>query len=225
VLFVSRFFPYEHGIQNGASRFELVETPNGTLHQEVVVKPHLTAVFRRGALPYAAQQVAQEVFDAVFGSSNGDPPGPYRRANVASDPDFEGMMYDASEDYLFYSFFDTETDCPKDVPGLTDDQVRTLYEAKLSASPDIGARDLLRIEQQRLTAPWPSYDEIKTGPGHSREWVANQVVEIGERIGADFAYVAAYERENENREEVLAKIAARAEEKRKALAEIEALSA
>jgi hypothetical protein len=225
VLFVSRFFPYEHGIQNGASRFELVETPNGTLHQEVVVKPHLTAVFRRGALPYAAQQVAQEVFDAVFGSSNGDPPGPYRRANVASDPDFEGMMYAASVVYRFYSFVDTATDCPKDVPGLTDDQVRALYEAKLSASPDIGARDLLRIEQQRVTAPWPAYDDLVTAAGVSTATVAKRIVETAKTIGADLNLVAAYERENQNREYVLAGIVEEQNRERRERAEVEALSA
>jgi hypothetical protein len=84
---------------------------------------------------------------------------------------------------------------------------------------------ILRSSSRASTAPWPAYDTIITAAGVSTATVAKRIVETVETIGADHAYVAAYERENQNREEVLAKIAARAEEKRKALAEIEALSA
>jgi hypothetical protein len=82
MLFVSHFYPYEHVIQNGVSASNSWTTAERDAPPGSRRRPDLTAVFHRGVLPYArAKQARQEVFDEKFGSSNGDPPGPYRRAN------------------------------------------------------------------------------------------------------------------------------------------------
>jgi hypothetical protein len=221
-IYISRFFPYEHVIQQEVSRYEFVQALGD--HQKVIVQPGLTAVFHRGAIPYAAREQAQAVFDAKFGSANGEPPGPYRRAGVAADPDFEGFMYDASEEPLFYSQFNTETDCPM-VPGMTPAEVKARFEEVLSASGDLQSVDMIRVEQPRLAAPWATYSEISTGAGHDKAWVAKRIVELVEATGSDPARVAAFERENEDRDYVLVALAALAKKREQARAEIEALSA
>lgn len=223
MLFVTHYHPYRYvGIQKGVQRMELID--DGT-YQPMILRAHLEAEFHRGSLPFAAREAARLFFDAKLGSSRGEPPGAYRVPGVASDPDFQGYMYDASDEPLFYSFFDTETDCPVDVIGMTDDEVRAKYEKVLGESQELRNGEFILIEQPRVAVPWPSYASIVTGPGHTEAWVAKKILDAAEITGADLRIVAAFERENLNREYVLAALAEETQRRMAAESEVEALSA
>lgn len=224
MLFVSHLYPYDIRIQGGKTRFEWIQSQQE--HQAVVMLPELWAKFHRGALPFAVREAARAAFDSRFGDSQNNPPGPYRHAGVAADPDFVGFMYDASDDVFGYSMFDTETDCDTGVDGMTDDEVRALYERVLSAHPDLRSGDFILVEQPKTLAPWATYDQIVVGEGRrNAEWVTKTIFETARTIGADVAQGAAYERENANRDYALEAWQRLAEERVQALSELEALSA
>ena len=58
--------------------------------------------------------------------------------------------------------------------------------------------DYFRVEQPKAPAPWPSYDTT----------VAHRIVDTAEAIGVSLESVLLYEKENENRPEVIAGIEA-----------------
>jgi hypothetical protein len=91
------------------------------------------------------------------------------------------------------STFDTST-----VPA----EIRADLEKALLECHDHG-RHYIMVEQPVIPAPWPKYSEIKS---------AKAIVQTVQALGLDPKQVAAYERENLNRDEVLAELAALEEE-------------
>jgi len=71
--------------------------------------------------------------------------------------------------------------------------------------------DYFRIERPRLPAPWPKYDELVPQGRRTIELVAAQIAETVRTLGLDPQTVAAYERENLNREIVIAELEANVE--------------
>lgn len=68
------------------------------------------------------------------------------------------------------------------------------FKAEVEANLVKGqSSDYFLVEIPRLTAPWPSYDDTN----------AKDILSTATAIGVDLAHVLAYERENENRPEVV----------------------
>lgn len=88
-----------------------------------------------------------------------------------------------------------------DTAKIRDAKLRSGVEQKMLAHPDHG-RDFLMVEKPQLAAPWPNYDKVKGG-GAGRT-TAKVISEQVQELGLDPADVMAYERDNANREEVLA---------------------
>lgn len=156
MLFVTNYTGYQ--LLARPDKTKLMPHPNGpdwgTIN--VVVQEPIMLEFRpKGILTYAQRQAAQEFFDPP--AIDGHRPGPYRQAGVAGDPDFEGQTFEASDHWLFYSTFNTETDCPE-VADLEPAEVQALAERILLGCAQYGV-DYIRADEVKLAAPWPNYDE------------------------------------------------------------------
>ena len=79
--------------------------------------------------------------------------------------------------------------------GWTDEE-RELVEQKLIEVARLVPEDIIVLEDVRLAPPWPAYDSYG---GNAKQLVAKV-----EEDGFEFADVLAYERENQNRPEVVA---------------------
>lgn len=80
--------------------------------------------------------------------------------------------------------------------GWTDEE-HDLIVAKLRD------QDYLEVKPVKLPAPWPAYDKLVTQGQRKIEHVAEKIVASVLEGGYDAAEVAAYERQNANRPEVL----------------------
>lgn len=87
--------------------------------------------------------------------------------------------------------------------GWTDEE-REMVERALVAEAARLPQDLLVMEEQRLAPPWPTYD---TFPGTPFKLVQKIAAD-----GFDITEVMAYERENQNRDEVINAMARALEE-------------
>jgi hypothetical protein len=76
------------------------------------------------------------------------------------------------------------------------DEEREAVEALLTKNAEYLPEDLIRIERERLSPPWPSYDQFSG----TRQQLAQKI----EEDGYDVVDVLAYERENQNRPEIVA---------------------
>lgn len=69
------------------------------------------------------------------------------------------------------------------------------YAEKALLESQAHGPDYLHVETPKRPAPWAGYDKLRA---------ANKIVELVEATGSDPEYVLAYERENENRDAVIA---------------------
>lgn len=187
MLFVSNFNGYQVLVRN--ERVKLIPDPRGAdygMTRDVLV-PQIMIEFKSpGHLTYTQRQQALEFFDRRDTGEDQMPPGPYRIGGMASDPDFEGMMYNGSDHWLMFSVFNTETDCPL-VEDLEPSEVRELVEKTLLACQQLG-QDYILIEQQKAPAPWETYEETH----HKQIAAAVKLLKLDPRV------VIAYEQEREN---------------------------
>lgn len=93
------------------------------------------------------------------------------------------------------SLFDSEAASLEN--GWTDEEHDLVVRALRSSSENGLA--YLEVETPRRPAPWSAYDSVTD---------VDRIIELIEATGSDPAYVAAYERENANRPEVLEAIEA-----------------
>lgn len=63
--------------------------------------------------------------------------------------------------------------------------------------------DYFRVEKPKMAPPWPKYDEIVPAGRRTLEHVAAFIAETTESLGLDPDAIIAYERENEQRQEVI----------------------
>lgn len=92
-----------------------------------------------------------------------------------------------------------DTDAEADRHGWTPEE-----KAEIEAVLDAGvSSDYFRVEKPRLTAPWPSYDDLLPQGRRTAELVAEQIAETVKTLGLDAEGVIAYELENRNRPEVI----------------------
>jgi hypothetical protein len=156
MLFVTNYTGYQ--LLARPDKTKLMPHPNGpdwgTI--SVVVQEPIMLEFRpKGILTFAQRTAAQEFFDPP--AIDGHRPGPYRQAGVAGDPDFEGQTFEASDHWLFYSTFNTETDCPV-VADLSPEEVQELAERILLSCAQLGT-DYIRADEAKVAIPWPEYEE------------------------------------------------------------------
>lgn len=67
---------------------------------------------------------------------------------------------------------------------------------------------LIYVEPQQIPKPWNTYDELVTGPGKSKENVAERIVALTQEIGVDPHNVLEYERAHLKRPYVVSKLEA-----------------
>ena len=86
-----------------------------------------------------------------------------------------------------------------DTSTIKDPETRKKVEEALLTNGDFN-RAYILVEQPRAPKPWPKYDEVKGGRnGTTAQVIAERVSELG----MDPADVILYERENQNRSEVI----------------------
>lgn len=90
--------------------------------------------------------------------------------------------------------------------GWTDEQ-RELIERKLLSMQDLGTAYVL-VELPRTERPWPKYDELRPVGRRTIKELAEKIAELTQEFGKDPGEVIAYERENQNRPEVIAALEA-----------------
>jgi len=97
-----------------------------------------------------------------------------------------------------------------DTLDIHDLELRSNVE-KLMVDHPLHGRDFLLVQRPATPAPWPRYDEVKVIGRRTIDDVARQIVEKIEELGLDPDQVIAYERENLNREQVVAAVTAHIE--------------
>lgn len=92
-----------------------------------------------------------------------------------------------------------------DTASIEDAKLRKEVEEFLLAHPDCGnSAEFIHVEELKLPAPWPSYDEIVIHGRRTAAHVAKQNLETAAQIGVGIDALIAYERENRADEEILA---------------------
>jgi hypothetical protein len=86
--------------------------------------------------------------------------------------------------------------------GWTDEE-RLLIEERLAARPGIRV-----VEPVKLAAPWPAYDKLVVHGQRKIEHVVAKIVETVQELEIDPGLVIAYEKQELNRPEVVAAVAA-----------------
>lgn len=95
-----------------------------------------------------------------------------------------------------------------DTAWIDDPDDRKLVEEGLLSHRKNGI-DFIQVERVRIQPPWPAYDKVKAGGrGRTNETVALEIAEKVQEDGHDVGMVIAYERENQNRPEVIAALEA-----------------
>lgn len=90
-----------------------------------------------------------------------------------------------------------------DTSTIEDVELRKRIEKLMLEDRKYG-RDYMMVEEPKVPAPWPAYDELVAQGRRSNEMVAAELVETARKIGADAGAVLRYERANRNRDEVIA---------------------
>ena len=93
-----------------------------------------------------------------------------------------------------------------DTADIRDPQLRQRVEKALLDNGAHG-QDYVVVEQARPVAPWPSYDRLTAQGRRTVQMVAEKIADTVRDNGYDPDTVAAYERQNLNRTEVLEALA------------------
>lgn len=102
------------------------------------------------------------------------------------------------------SSFDTD-DAARKHEWTPEEKAR--YEKVLRDSPSNGV-DYIIVERPSAPRPWPKYDDLVVVGRRTIEMVAKEIADKVVDLGIDVDHVRVYERENLNRTEVLAALAA-----------------
>jgi hypothetical protein len=158
MLFVTKYKGYQVMVQRDITRRVPSNEGDDAGWVSVVTRPLIMAEFKpHGVLTYHQRKVALDFFDSQETGEDGMPPGAYRNGNVASDPDFAGMIYNGSDHWLRFSTFDTEKDCPW-IETMDPAEVKALCEKTLLGSAQLGS-DYILIEQEKAPEPWPDFNQ------------------------------------------------------------------
>lgn len=142
--------------------------------------PGYVASFKQGLLTPFERQLARERLQFVGGVID--------RQNVDGSPyDHIGLA----------GVFDTE--------WVEDETLRAEVEKRMLENPGCGnPSDFILVEVPKLTAPWPSYDELKPTGQRTPERVAAKNIETANTIGVPIEDLIAYEKQDRNHERILA---------------------
>lgn len=99
-----------------------------------------------------------------------------------------------------FGFWDSENE--QRLLGWTDD-FRELVEDRIKSSASFGSQ-VFAIDRPRQMAPWPNYPKLTVQGARTVDKVAESIRDTVDTLGLDPSIVIAYERENENRHEVIA---------------------
>lgn len=163
------------------------------------VRPEVPAVYdTKGRVVAPAQRRVFIQFE------RGNAPAYTHKAGLAAfefatKPTYEGGSEFPSELWLCYY----NTEASQQIHDWTDEE-RAAIESHLPSCSDI-----LIVERPKLAAPWPAYDKLVAGGrGVTSEAVAEKIARKVAEDGYDVGAVAAYERENRNRPDVIAALEA-----------------
>jgi len=156
------------------------------------VRPQVTEAYATGAIKITQEQlVAQFTIAAVTGEE---------RALARQVFSFNGFYQEedwvtiVEPDYRISAFDSVIAQAEQ---HWTDDE-RVAVEQALIREAEAHPQDVYVIEAKRAVAPWPTYDSFKGTPVALCKKI--------EEDGYSFIDVLAYERENQNRPEVIAKL-------------------
>jgi len=156
------------------------------------VRPQVVEAYATGATKIVQEQlVARFSLNAVQGEERA-----LARQHFAFNGFYqeEDLVTIVEPDYRISAFDSIEAQAQE---GWSDEE-REWVERALVREAEIHPQDLLVVAVKRALAPWPTYDEFKG--------TATQLCKKIEEDGYEFASVLDYERENQNRAEVIAKL-------------------
>ena len=156
------------------------------------VRPQVVEAYATGATKIVQEQlVARFSLNAVQGEERA-----LARQHFAFNGFYqeEDLVTIVEPDYRISAFDSIEAQAQE---GWSDEE-REWVERALVREAEIHPQDLLVIEARRVEPPWPSYDAYRGSP--------TQLCKKIEEDGYEFASVLDYERENQNRPEVVAKL-------------------
>lgn len=204
-IYISKHAKYRVGIR-GERPIPVVDGQGRTVMMDS--QRAFTAEFEIQPMPFRVRQEAEQRFRKIpyaFGSE------PERGDGICTSPDplTNGLSFEGEPAELRLSMFDTST--------IPDAALRAEVEEKLDSHVEHGWA-FIRIDELRTGVPFARYDEI-TGAGADKK-----LGRILRDTGGDVDVWMAYERENQNRESVLAEYQRVADERESAKREHEALS-
>lgn len=162
------------------------------------VRPQVVEAFASGGTRIAQEQMVAEFSIAeatgeerAFARQMWTFNGFYQEQDLVTivEPDYRISAFDSLKAQTQHGWSDAE---------------REIVERALIAVSIDTPQDVLRVEQVRLTAPWPTYDTY-TG-------TRNQLLKKIAEDGYELEDVLAYERENQNRAEIVAALESALEE-------------
>jgi len=91
-----------------------------------------------------------------------------------------------------------------DTASIEDKELRARVEKAMLENPECGRSDCyILVEKPKLEAPWPDYGNLVPKGKRTIEMVADKIANTVANTGIDPDSVILYERENENRPEVI----------------------
>jgi hypothetical protein len=182
MLFASRYAELAVTVQSDATEWVRPSGPNGAL-QPREIQPMIQVEFKQNVgVPLAARLGALAYFGGKGALAHMIFPN--REDGILGSQAYEGF-----EPERAFGFYETER-----APA----EHRPLIEAKLLSLAK--GNDVWLYEPERIKAPWPSYDQITTKAGFSRQNRADKIAQKVREDGYNPVEVIAYERENVNDE-------------------------
>jgi hypothetical protein len=182
MLFASRYAEYAVTVQSDVTDWVRPLGPNDALQQREI-QPMIQVEFKQGVgVPLAARIGALHHFQGNGALARMIFPNP-------KDDVLGSVAYEGFEPERAFSFYETEK-----APA----EHRAKIEAKLLALSR--GSDVWLYEPERVKAPWPSYDQLTTKSGFSRQNRADKIAQKVREDGYNPVEVIAYERENVNDE-------------------------
>lgn len=177
--FISKYPNYTFSVKTEEVAFRMM--PGGTVVQDTISQPFVVEFSADHMIPAYERLYAMQVFMGRDPRPFGAIPDTQSQAIV----DHVGRVVDMTAEYrpdFQFSVYDTDT--------IVDDELRELTEMKLLADSTHGI-DYVRVEQAKVPAPWPTYDECDLATA----------INMMRHGGYDMMKVLEYEQAHQNRED------------------------
>lgn len=192
MLFASRFSEPAFIVQADVTDFIRTPGPRGSEGplRPMEIQKDIIIEFKQGlGVPLAARLGALAYFGGKGALAHMIFPN--REDGILGSQAYEGF-----EPERAFSFYDTEKMCSAEIRPQVE-----AYLLRLASGNDV-----YLYEPEKLKAPWPTYDQIVTKAGFSRQNRADKIAATVTDLGLNPVEVIAYERENVNDELAVRKL-------------------